>query len=153
MAAVVSSYPQHVYHQQAYFNSKLSPFYSAQYIPSNFYKPKLQKSHKQQPKPRTPTPTKSIENIDSNLQQLRPRREPRIRRQVILLPTPEPIYRQVRHRLPTPERQVIQRTVIQKANGEVHIRHQRHRKSVRSHSQSEAATETPTPRTRPTNAD
>ena len=70
------------------------------------------------------------------MQQLRPRREPRIHRQVILLPTPEPIYRQVRHRLPTPERQTIQRTFIQKANGDVIVQQERHRKKGRSQSRS-----------------
>ncbi|CAF2397377.1 unnamed protein product [Rotaria sp. Silwood2] len=134
MAAAVSSYSPNLYHQQSYLNSTLSSFYAAQFIPNNYYRPKSQKQQEQQQKPRTPTPTKTTEKVDSNIQQLRPRREPRIRRQVIVLPTPEPIYRQVRHRLPTPERQVIQRTVIQKANGDVIVQQQRHRKNIRSHS-------------------
>ncbi|CAF0824076.1 unnamed protein product [Rotaria sp. Silwood1] len=144
MAAVVSSYPPNVYHQQSYFNSPLTSVYAAQFIRNNYYKPKPQK---QQPKIRTPTPTKTPEYVDSNIQQLRPRREPRIRRQVILLPKPEPIYRQVRRRLPTPERPIIQRTIIQKANGDVVIEQQRHRKKIRSQSYSGATTQTPIPRT------
>jgi hypothetical protein len=153
MAAVVSSYPPSAYHQQPYFNSKLTSFYATQYIRNNCYKPKLQKQQKQKVQPRTPTPTITIEQMDSNVQQLRPRREPRIHRQVILLPTPEPIYRQVRHRLPTPERPVIQRTVIQKANGEVIVQQERHRKKMRSQSRSKATTQARSPRTRQDNVD
>lgn len=74
--------------------------------------------------------------MDSNVQSLRPRRAPRIHREVIVLPTPEPIYRQVRHRLPTPERRTIQRTVIQKSNGDTIVQQERHRKKKKSKSQS-----------------
>jgi hypothetical protein len=144
MAAVVSSYPTNLYHQPSYINTNLTAYYVAQYLQSKYYKPKPQK---QQTQPRTPTPTKTIEPVDSTVQQLRPRREPRIRRQVIVLPTPEPIYRQVRHRLPTPERQVIQRTVIQKANGEVIVQQERHRKKTRSQSQSKTNIQARSPRT------
>jgi len=79
---------------------------------------------------------------------LRPRRAPRIYRQVIRLPTPEPTYRQVRHRLPTPERQVIQRTVIQKANGEVVVHQQRPSPKARSQSRAEPRTQTRSSRSR-----
>ncbi|CAF3839573.1 unnamed protein product, partial [Rotaria sordida] len=146
MAAAVSSYLPNIYHQQSYLHSTLISSYAAQYIPNNYYKPKPQNHHQQQQQqqqqqqPRTPTPTKITENVDSNVQQLRTRREPRIRRQVILLPTPKPIYRQVRHRLPTPERQVIQRTIIKKANGEVIVQQQRYRKKIRSQSYAGATT-------------
>ena len=133
MAAVVSSYPSNAYHSKSYLNPNLLSFYTAQYIQKNYFP----KQRQQKPaKIRTPTPTKIIERADSNVQQLRPRREPRIHRQVILLPTPEPIYRQVRHRLPTPERQTIQRTFIQKANGDVIVQQERHRKKGRSQSRS-----------------
>jgi hypothetical protein len=142
-AAVVSSYPSNLYHQPSYLNSNLIAYYVAQYLRNQYYKSKPQK---QQTQPRTPTPTKTTEPIDSTVQQLRPRREPRIHRQVILLPTPEPIYRQVRHRLPTPERQVIQRTVIQKANGDVIVQQERQRKKTRSQSRSKTTPQTRSPR-------
>jgi len=146
MAAVVSSYPPNAYHQQSYLNSKLISFYGPQYIPNIYYKPKPQKQQKQkkqqqQHESRTPTPTKTTEHDDSNVKQLHPRRAPRIHRQVILLPTPEPIYRQVRHRLPTPERKVIQRTVIHKSNGDVIVQQKRHAKKIRSQSQSKTTTQ------------
>ena len=152
MAAIVSSYLPNVYHQQSYLNSKLISFYGPQYIPNNYYKPKPQKQQKQkkqqQQESRAPTPTKTIEHGDSNVQQLRPRRAPRIHRQVILLPTPEPIYRQVRHRLPTPERKVIRRTVIQKSNGDVIVQQERHAKKIRDHSRSKTTTQARSPHTR-----
>jgi transposase len=158
MAAIVSPYPLNVYHQQSYFNSKLRSTYRPPYIPNNYYKPKPQKPQKQQkqqqqPRTPTPTPTKTTEPADSNVQQLRSRREPRIHRQVIILPTPEPIYRQVRHRLPTPERQVIQRTVIHKSNGDVVVQQERHRKRTRSQSRSKTTTQPGSPRIQQVNND
>jgi len=95
----------------------------------------------------------AIEYIDSGEKPLRPRREPRIYRQVIVLPTPEPIYRQVRHRLPTPERQVIQRTVIQKANGDVVVQQQRPTTKTRSQSRAEHKTQTRSSRSRQVHTD
>jgi hypothetical protein len=147
MAAILTSYPPNVYQQQSYLNSALKSFYGIQFSRNNYYKPNLQKQQQKQQRkqPQTLTPTKTSERIDSNVQQLRPRREPRIHRQVIVLPTPDPIYRQVRHRLPTPERQIIRRTVIQKANGEIIVQQERHRKKARSLSRS--------PRTQPANTD
>jgi len=149
MAAVVSSYPPTLYHQQSYLNSKLISFYGSQYIPNNYYKPKPQKQQqKQQQESRTPTPTKTIEHGDSNAHKFRPRRAPRIHRQVILLPTPDPVYRQVRHRLPTPERKVIRRTVIHKSNGDVVVQQERHTKKIRSHSRSKTTTQARSTHTR-----
>lgn len=161
MAAVINPYPPSLYHVPSYLNATLSSFYTAQHVHRNYYKPipkRQDRQHyhpqRQQQNPRTPTPTrKLIEKVDSNIQQLRPRREPRIHRQVIVLPTPEPIYRQVRHRLPTPERQVIRRTVIQKANGEVHVRQERHRKKTRNPSPLESTSETQSPRLQESNAE
>lgn len=144
MSAAVSSHLPNAYHQQSYLNSKATSFYRTQYIPNSFYNLKTQK---QQQKSRATTPTRTAEYVDSNVQQLRPRREPRIHRQVILLPTPEPIYRQVRHRLPTPERKVIQRTVIQKSNGDVIVQQERHNKKSRSQSRSRNTTQARLPRT------
>jgi len=152
MAAVVSSHPPTLYHQQSHLNSKLTSFYMPQYIPKNSYKPKPQKQQQEQ-QPRTPTPTKTTEHVDSNVQQLRQRREPRIHRQVILLPTPDPIYRQVRHRLPTPEQKVIQRTIIQKANGDVIVQHERHKKKIKSKNQSKTTTQARSTRTGQINND
>lgn len=142
MSAAVSSYPPNAYHQQSYHNSKLGGFYRTQYIPKSYYNSKTQKQQQQQQRPRTPTPTTPTEQIESNRSQLRPRREPRIHRQVIVLPTPEPIYRQVRHRLPTPERKVIQRTVIHKPNGDIVVQQERHNKKSRSQSRSKNTTQT-----------
>jgi len=154
MAAVVSSYQPTLYHQQSYLNSKLISFYGSQYIPNNYYKPKPPKQQKQQQKQqqqqesRTPTPTKTIEHGDSNVQKLRPRRAPRIHRQVILLPTPDPVYRQVRHRLPTPERKVIRRTVIHKSNGDVVVQQERNTKKIRGQSRSKTTTKARSPHKR-----
>jgi hypothetical protein len=72
---------------------------------------------------------------------------------VIVLPTPEPIYRQVRHRLPTPERQVIQRTVIQKSNGDVIVQQERSRTKPRSQSRSDPRTQTRSSRSRQIHTD
>ncbi|UJR27343.1 hypothetical protein I4U23_008636 [Adineta vaga] len=128
MAAVVNSYPVSLYHP--HINRVVTPYYNAQYISSNYYKTKPQKP---QPKrARTSSPKKVLEHTDSKIQHVRPRRQPRIHRQVIVLPTPEPIYRQIRHRLPTPERQVIRRTFLQRANGDVIVQQERQRKRTRS---------------------
>ncbi|CAF1312194.1 unnamed protein product [Adineta ricciae] len=76
------------------------------------------------PPPPPPQPqNRTVEYVDAVPGTFR-RRQPRIIRQVIKLPTPEPIYRQVRHRMPTPEREVIRRTVIKKANGDIVVRQQ-----------------------------
>ncbi|CAF1188332.1 unnamed protein product [Didymodactylos carnosus] len=47
------------------------------------------------------------------------RRQPRKYRQVIRLPDPEPVYRTVHRRMPTPERLVISKTIIQKQNANI----------------------------------
>ena len=162
MAAVVTSYPTNLYHQQPFFNLRITSLYGNPYVPHNFYKPKPQKSQKRQWQPRTPTPpmpskpptpTKTTENVDTNTSPIHRRREPRIRRQVIILPTPEPIYRQVRHRLPTPERKVIQRTIIQKGNGDIIVQQQRHTKKARSQSRSNANAQARSPRTQQADID
>jgi hypothetical protein len=43
--------------------------------------------------------------------------------------------------MPTPERQVIQRTIIQKANGDVVVQQQRPTPKTRSHSRQESHTQ------------
>jgi hypothetical protein len=142
MATLVSSHSPNKYHQQQpYFNSTLSSFYGSKPHHNNYYQPKSQK------------PIVTIEYIDSDVQPSRPRRQPRIHRQVILLPTPDPIYRQVRHRLPTPERPVIQRTTIQKGNRAIVVEQQRHREKTSSKNRSETTTQTRSPRTRQINND
>ena len=141
MATVISSYSPHIYHQSSYLNTTMPLFYNVQPLPNNYYQPTPVRQ-------RTASPIQTTEYKDSNAQLLRPRREPRVHRQVILLPTPEPIYRQVRHRLPTPERQVIQRTVIQKANGNVVVQQERHRKKARSQSRTATSRQTRSSRTR-----
>lgn len=131
MAAAVGSYPSHAYYRPTYSNSTLPLFYHHVHSHSNRY------HHQAAPQEHHQTTTpliQSSEYIDSISPPLRRRREPRIRRQVIMLPTPEPIYRQVRHRLPTPERGLVKRTVIQKANGDFVVQQERHRKKTRSHS-------------------
>ena len=143
MAAAVGSYPSHAYHRPTYSNSTLPLFYHVQPV-SNGYHQAPPHNHQQKTTPLT----QIGDYVDSISPPLLRRREPRIRRQVIMLPTPEPIYRQVRHRLPTPERGVIQRTVVQKANGDVIVQQERHRKKNRSHSRAARSS-----RTRPSNAD
>ena len=142
MAAVINSYPANAYHQTSYLHSNMNPFYTTQYLHHHHHhhhhrhqqhQPTLRKRPIQH---RTSTPIRTIEAMDSNMQSLRPRRAPRIHREVIVLPTPEPIYRQVRHRLPTPERRVIQRTVLQKSNGDTIVQQERYRKKKKSKSQS-----------------
>ena len=128
MAAVVGSYPVSLYHP--HLNPLATSYYNASFIPSNYYR---SKSPKPPPKrSRTSSPKKVLEHTDSKIQHVRPRRQPRIHRQVIVLPTPEPIYRQIRHRLPTPERQIIRRTFLQRANGDIIVQQERHRKKTRS---------------------
>lgn len=148
MAAAVSSYPANAYHQSSYPHSNISSFYTSQYHHHHHHRhhhhhhqhnqPTV---HKRQTQRRISTPTRTVELIDSNVESLRPRREPRIHRQVIVLPTPEPIYRQVRHRLPTPERGIIERTVIQKSNGDVIVQQGRHRQKKRNKTQSKPPTQ------------
>ena len=97
----------------------------AQFLP-NMYGPPPPPPVQMQPQ-QHPQVT-SVQYVKADLSDLRPRRRPRIHRQVILLPTPEPIYRQVRHRMATPEREVIQRTFVQKANGDVIMQQSQPRK-------------------------
>ena len=139
---MINSYFPHAYHQPS--------FYPAQSIPSPYYaSPPMQQPQPQQQQYKTPMTS----YVGSTLQNLPPRRQPRIIRQVIMLPTPAPIYRQVRHRLPTPERQVIQRTVVQKANGDVIVEQQRPVYQPRTQSRSEAGTKTRSSRSRQVNTD
>ena len=128
MAAAVSSYQANAYHQSSYPRSYTSQYHHYHHHHHHHHHSQHQPTaHNRQSQRRTVTPIRTVELIDSNVESLRPRREPRIHRQVIVLPTPEPIYRQVRHRLPTPERGTIQRTVIQKSNGDVIVQQERHR--------------------------
>lgn len=151
MAAVMSPYLPHAYHQSAFSTSNLPIFYTG---PTTTTKNTYHQTRPQKIQSKSkPTPIQSVDKTETSSPPLRNRREPRIHRQVIRLPTPEPIYRQVRHRLPTPERSVIQRTVIQKANGDVIIEQERHRKNVRSHSQTVTTRATRTSRTRKSNVD
>ncbi|CAF0753762.1 unnamed protein product [Adineta steineri] len=138
MAAIVNSYTPNAYNQ--HLSPLLTQYYGAQFIPNKYHKAKSLRQHKPQQKPqqkrfRTPTPTRAPELVEHNIKHIRPRREPRIHRQVIVLPTPDPIYRQVRHRLPTPERQVIHRTFVQKANGDVVVQQEQQRQRKKSTSQ------------------
>jgi hypothetical protein len=151
MATMISSYPPYMYHQQSYnyhqqaYNYPILPsVYSQPPIQNNYYVPQQQQQQQQ---------TKTVEYVNSEAPLLRPRREPRVYRQVIVLPTPEPIYRQVRHRLPTPDRQVIQRTVIQKANGDVIVQQQRPTKKPRSQSRLESKTQSRPSRSRQVHTD
>jgi hypothetical protein len=117
-------------------------------------KPPQQKQQQQQKPPQQKQQKiTSVQYVDSAAPSSPPRREPRIYRQVIVLPTPEPIYRQVRRRLPTPERQVIQRTVIQKSNGDVVVQQQRPTTKTRSQSRTEYKTQTRSSRSRQIHTD
>ena len=145
MATIASSYSPYMYHQQPYYYPTISSVSSAPYVASNYYAP-------QQPQPQ-PQQIPSVQYVDSSVQSLRPRRAPRIYREVIRLPTPEPIYRQVRHRMVTPERQVIQRTVIQKANGNVIVQQQRPSTKTRHQSRFEPRTQARSSRSRQVYAD
>jgi len=140
-----------MYHQQLYNYPLLPSVYSFQPVQNNYYAP---------PPPPPPPPkqqkqqqTTTVQYVDSSAQVIRPRREPRVYRQVIVLPTPEPIYRQVRHRLPTPDRQVIQRTIIKKANGDVVVQQERSKPKPRSYSRSEPKTQTRSSRSRQIHTD
>ncbi len=138
---MISSYPPYMYPQQGYNYPGLPSVYSSQPVRKNYYIPQQQQQ------------TTMVQYADSSAQRLRPRREPRIYRQVILLPTPEPVYRQVRKRLPTPERQVIQRTVIKKSNGDVVVQQQRPTTKPRSQSRSEPKPPTRSSRSRQIHTD
>jgi hypothetical protein len=144
MATMISSYPTQMYHQQLYNYPVLPSIYSSQPLQNNYYTP---------PPPPQPKQTTTVQYVDSSAPITRPRREPRVYRQVIVLPTPEPIYRQVRHRLPTPDRQVIQRTIIQKANGDVVVQQERSKTKPRSYSRSEPKTQTRASRSRQIHTD
>lgn len=130
---MVNAYPTYSAYPQQYYNySTLPSVYSLASAQNNSYTmPVIQ------------TPVQYVDQATADL--IRPRRQPRVYREVIYLPTPEPVYRQVRRRLPTPERQVIQRTIIQKANGDVIVQQQNPTTSKRSQSRSEAK---PSPRTK-----
>jgi len=145
MATMISAYPPHMYHHPMYNYPILPSVYSHQPVQNNYYIPQQQPPQQQQ--------ITSVQYVDSATPLSRPRREPRIYRQVIVLPTPEPIYRQVRHRLPTPDRQVIQRTIIQKANGDVVVQQQRPKTKTRSHSRAEHKTQTRSSRSRQVHTD
>ncbi|CAF2061363.1 unnamed protein product [Rotaria magnacalcarata] len=152
MATVISSYTPYMYHQQPYYYPTLPSVYSTQTDANNYYYPMQQPRVQPQQQQQQRQPTK-VQYVDSGLQSLLPRRQPRIYREVIVLPTPEPIYRQVRRRLPTPERQVIQRTIVQKGNGDVIVREQRPKPKVRSHSRSEHTTQSRSSRSRQVHTD
>ena len=138
MTAVIQSYYPTVYQQPSFYpaQSNPSPYYASPSVQQQQYK----------------SPTTSYV-AGSTWGNLPPRRQPRFFREVIMLPTPAPIYRQVRHRLPTPERQVIQRTVVQKANGDVVVQQQRPVYHPRSQSRSETGTKTRSSRSRQVNTD
>ncbi len=169
---MIGSYPQHMYHQQIYNYPILPSVYSQQPVQNNYYiqqqqqqqqqriqqqqqqqRIQQQQQQQQQRQQKQQQQTTTVQYADSVTPLSRPRREPRIYRQVIVLPTPEPIYRQVRHRLPTPEQQVIQRTVIQKANGDVVVQQQRPRTKTRSQSRSEPKTQSRSSRSRQIHTD
>ena len=103
------------------------------------------------------TDSSTVQYQDASLGNLPARRKPRVYRQVIVLPTPEPIYRQVRHRLPTPERKVIERTILHTANGERIVSQKQPRAMgkapARSQSRSEPATQVRSSRSRQVNTD
>lgn len=150
MAAVMGPYSPHAYHQSAFTNPVLPIYYNgSSNSNSTYHQVRSKRVSSKVKKPAAQT----SDQVQSSSPRLRSRREPRIHRQVIRLPTPEPIYRQVRHRLPTPERSVIQRTVIQKANGDVIIEQERHRKGVRSHSQTVTSRTNRNSRTRKSNVE
>lgn len=156
MATVISAYPPQMYHQGSYHYPTLSsvyslqqPFFSNYFIPKQS-PPQAQPQQQVQPQPQPPV---TRQYVDSEIQSLRPRRQPRVYREVIVLPTPEPIYRQVRHRLPTPERQVVQRTVYQKRNGEVLVREQRSKPKQRTQSRTELNTQPRASRSRQVHTD
>ena len=151
MATLVNSYPTQLYHQQLYNYPTLPSLYSLQPPQNNYYvPPPPQQQQQQQPQPKQ---TSTVQYIDSSAPIVRPRRQPRVYREVIVLPTPEPIYRQVRHRLPTPDRQVIQRTIIQKSNGDVIVQQERSRTKPRSQSRSDPRTQTRPSRARQIHTD
>jgi hypothetical protein len=159
MATVVSSYLPYMYHQQPYYYPTLPSVSSPPFAPNNYYSPppppqqqQYQQRQPQQQQPQQQQTTK-VQYVDSNSEYIHPRREPRIYRQVILLPTPEPVYRQVRHRMPTPERQVIKRTITQKANGTVVVQQQRPTTKPRSQSRVDSNTQTRSSRSRQVHTD
>ncbi|CAF0925963.1 unnamed protein product [Rotaria sordida] len=137
MATAISSFTPFTFNQQSFFYPTLPSTYPVLSFLNNFNFPQQQQIQPQkeqiqiQPQQQQATP---IHYVDSGMRSLRPRRKPRIYREVIVLPTPEPTYRQVRYRLPTPERRVVERTVLQKRNGEVVVREQRPKTKARSHS-------------------
>ena len=132
MALVFNPYLTNIYHQPL--------FYPVQQMPTSYYSPQQV------------SPVSTVQYVDSSFESLRPRRKPRVHRQVIVLPTPAPIYRQVRHRLPTPERKVIQRTIVQKSNGDVLVRQEPPKSVRRSRAQSYSDTK-PQTTTRQVNTD
>lgn len=167
MATVVSAYTPFMYHQQAYYYPTLPSVYPTQTYGNNFTyyvsqpsQPVQQSQPAQQPQPtyhqvqvKKQEPVKTTEYVDSSIQSLRPRRQPRVFREVIMLPTPEPVYRQIRHRLPTPERQVIHRTVFQKNNGDVVVREHQPKPKTRTQSRAEHRTQPRVVRSRQVHTD
>ncbi|CAF1017900.1 unnamed protein product [Didymodactylos carnosus] len=77
------------------------------------------------------TSWKSSSNPGDISSYLTTRRQPRRYRQVIRLPDPEPIYRTIRRRMPTPERQIVNKTIYQKQNGDIVERVQAPRKKTK----------------------
>ena len=141
MATMIGTYPSPMYYPQGYNYPIFPSAYPSQPIQNNYYTPSTQ-------------PKTTVQYVDaSSAATIRPRRQPRVYREVIVLPTPEPIYRQVRHRLPTPDRQVIQRTIIQKANGDVIVRQDQTKSKPRSQSRSEPKTQTQSTRSRQIHTD
>jgi hypothetical protein len=147
MATAVSSYLPYMYHQQQYYyptlpsiSSPPPPVYNNYYTPpqpqspvyNNYYAPP-----QPQPQPQKQKQKITVQYVEPSKESMPPRREPRVYRQVIRLPTPEPVYRQVRHRMPTPEREHINRTIIKKANGDVVVQQQRSATKPRTQSRSE----------------
>lgn len=138
---MVNAYPTYNAYPQQYYNYPT--------LPSVYSLPPAQNNSYTLPTVQTP-----VQYVDAaTADKIRPRRQPRVYREVIVLPTPEPVYRQVRHRLPTPERQVIQRTIIQKANGDVIVEQQKATPSKRSQSRVEAKPSTRTSRPRQVHTD
>lgn len=139
MATMIGTYPSSMYYPQGYNYPLYPSVYPSQPIQNNYYTP-------------SPQPNTTVQHVDASAT-VRPRRQPRVYREVIVLPTPEPIYRQVRHRMPTPDRQVIQRTIIQKSNGDVIVRQDQTKSKPRSQSRSEQRTKTHSTRSRQIHTD
>lgn len=145
---MINSYFPTMYHQQP---TVMAQPYAYPTVPTSYFNG----FQTFQSVPSTDSSTVPYQEV--TLGNLPARRKPRVYRQVIVLPTPEPTYRQVRHRLPTPERKVIDRTIIHTAKGETIVRQQHQRSTGKSSGRSESRTETSTQnrssRSRPVNTD